>query len=93
MRLGRTLTMEASEKWIGATVVYRALLDSILRRAKPKTYPHGAKYLHKLGRISEHISDWASIASHRRYLDSLRLNHGKKRSFWGECSDVAGAKN
>ncbi len=78
--------MAASAKWLGATILYRALLDSILRRAKTKTYPHGAKYLHKLQRISEQVTDWGAIGNHKKYYDSLRMNHGKKTSFWRAVS-------
>lgn len=74
--------LESSAKWLGATVIYRALLDSILRRARTKTYPYGVKYLKTLGRISANITDWKSIENHVEYFERLRQNHGKKTSFW-----------
>src|SRR3989304_7535704 len=45
--------MEADGRPLPATVLYRALLDSILRRAQTKTYQHGVRYLKKLDRLAQ----------------------------------------
>lgn len=52
--------METAARHLAATVVYRALLDSILRRGQAKTYPHGVRYLKKLDRLAKSISDWGA---------------------------------
>lgn len=64
------------------SLLYRKLLDSILKRAKSKTYPHGVKYLRALERLSLKITDWKDIPTHEQYFDSLKTTHKLKRSFW-----------
>jgi len=74
--------MEADGRPLPATVLYRALLDSILRRAQSKTYPHGVRYLKKLDRLARNVSDWRDIKTHPAYIEMLRQAHGRKSSFW-----------
>ncbi|MDP2690005.1 MAG: hypothetical protein Q8P48_07830, partial [Deltaproteobacteria bacterium] len=74
--------MEANGHPLPATVLYRALLDSILRRAQTKTYQHGVRYLKKLDRLSRNVSDWRDSKTHPAYLEMLRQVHGRKSSFW-----------
>lgn len=74
--------MEAAERRLCAAIIYRALLDSILRRAQTTTYSHGARYLHKLDSISSTIADWRNIVNHTVYMEDIRQKHGRKKSFW-----------
>ena len=76
------VTMEKNRRALVASVLYRALLDSILRRAQTKTYPHGVRYLKKLDKLAASISDWRAIEDHAAYLEHLRQKHGRKTSFW-----------
>jgi len=76
--------METGAWGLAATVVYRALLDSILRRGQTKTYPHGVRYLKKLDRLAKSLSDWRGQGSHDVYLQQLRQSHGRKSSFWSQ---------
>jgi len=76
--------METAERHLTATVVYRALLDSILRRGQTKTYPHGVRYLKKLERLAQSISDWRGVHDHNIYAEKLRQTHGRKSSFWSQ---------
>jgi len=74
--------MEEDGRSLCASVVYRALLDSILRRAQTKSYPHGVRYLRKLDRLAPAVADWRNVAPHNAYLKEIKLNHGRKSSFW-----------
>lgn len=74
--------MEQDGRPLCASVVYRALLDSILRRGHTKSYPHGVRYLRKLERLAQAVADWRNIALHNVYLQGIKLNHGRKSSFW-----------
>ena len=65
-----------------ASLLYRALLDSILRRARTKTYGHGVRYLRKLDLLAKTVSDWQDIEPHTVYVEHLRKKHGRKTSFW-----------
>ena len=54
----------------------------ILRRSRPTTYAHGARYLLKLDLLAKNISDWRDIEPHAVYVEQLRLQHGRITSFW-----------
>ena len=75
-------TMESEGRMLAASVIYRALLESILDRKYYKAYSHAAKYLRKLDMLALEIEDWEDMGEHGMY--HLRLNqlHGKKSSFW-----------
>jgi len=72
------------ERPLGATVLYRALLDSILSRAISKYYNHGIRYLKKLDQLEARVDDWKSLQPHAEYKERLQAAHGRKRSFWAK---------
>ncbi|MFH1674376.1 MAG: DUF6880 family protein [Pseudomonadota bacterium] len=74
--------MEKIGRVLVASVIYRALLDSILGRAQSKYYHHGVRYLKKLDVLAGRVGDWRYFPSHRDYTEKLRQLHGRKRSFW-----------
>jgi len=80
--------LEATGRPIGATVLYRALLDSILRRAISKIYHHAVRYLKKLDLLATQVSDWGRIDNHSVYFEQLETNHGRKKSFWSRYERV-----
>lgn len=69
-----------------ATILYRALLDDILSRARSKAYPHAARYLAKLDTLAASTEAEADrptgIPSHDVYRASLQKSHGRKSAFW-----------
>ena len=71
---------------LAASIVYRALLESILDRAQSKAYPHAARYLRRLGTLAKKIRAWSPIAPHESYLQALRARHDRKRAFWAQVS-------
>jgi len=75
-------SMERHNQYLSASVVYRALLDSILKRAVSKYYHHGVRYLKKVDHLAPHIGDWKEIESHQDYFEQIRQQHGRKSSFW-----------
>ena len=74
--------MEAEKHYLAATVVYRALLESILDRAESKAYHHGATYLHKLDDLGALIADWQTIVAHQAFKEELTKKHKRKWRFW-----------
>lgn len=74
--------MEKQGRHLCASLLYRALLDSILQRAQTKTYPHGVRYLKKLDLLAEGVTDWRTLESHAGYKAGLVEHHGRKSSFW-----------
>ncbi|GAB4167322.1 MAG: hypothetical protein Tsb0017_08970 [Geothermobacteraceae bacterium] len=75
-------TFESLARPLSASLLYRAMLDSILNRARTTTYGHGARYLRKLDLLAKTVSDWLDIEPHRGYVEQLRQKHGRKTSFW-----------
>jgi len=49
--------LEEGGRFLGASIVYRALLESILDRAQTRYYHHGVRYLRKLDALSVEIED------------------------------------
>jgi hypothetical protein len=67
---------------LAATVLFRALLDDILARAKAQAYGHGARYLARLAALADGMPDDARLVSHAAYAEGLRKAHGRKAGFW-----------
>jgi hypothetical protein len=74
---------------LGAAVLYRALIDSILGRGQSIAYGHAARYYAALeGLEAREAAGWP-IEPHRHYRTELRRRHGRKLGFW---SRVEGAE-
>ena len=67
---------------LAATALFRALLDSILARKQPKTYPHGATYWHRLAQLVPRIDAWEPLTPHAAYAEQVRTAHRLKSAFW-----------
>jgi hypothetical protein len=76
--------LEEGERFLGAVIVYRSLLESILARAQSRYYHHGVRYLKKLDVLSPSVKDWRGLPSHDDYKQGLLEVHGRKRSFWSK---------
>lgn len=76
--------LHEAERFLAATLVYRALLDSILSRAQSRAYHHGADYLNALESMSQKIQKWNDIVPHAGYISELRISHGRKYGFWNQ---------
>jgi hypothetical protein len=81
-------SFEQAKFWLAASLIYRALLNSILDRAYSKAYPYGVRYLKKLDKYSLKISDWQSFDNHSQYKENLLSNHGRKSSFWTQYQKI-----
>lgn len=75
-------SMEKNGRWLAASLIYRALLNSIMARAVSKYYHHGIKYLKKLDKVAGKINAWREFGDHESYKAALRRDHGRKTSFW-----------
>ena len=74
---------------LAATILYRALLDDILDRARSKAYGHGAKYLGKLGLLADEgdATRPSTMIDHATYLAKLKKAHPRKSAFWARVGD------
>ena len=50
--------MEAENRHLVTSLIYRSLLISILERGYTKAYSHGIRYLKKLDKLAASIADW-----------------------------------
>lgn len=74
-------TLEADHP-LAATILYRALLDDILARARSPAYGHGARYLAKLDALAAQKDSSWPIDSPQSYRAALAKKHGRKAGFW-----------
>ncbi|TAM97328.1 MAG: hypothetical protein EPN45_19450 [Rhizobiaceae bacterium] len=79
---------------LAATVIYRALIDNILARARSKAYGHAARYLTRLVALAKDAGSCAAaakeagISDHAAYVLSLKAAHGRKSGFWSLVKSV-----
>ncbi len=74
--------MEREERFLTATMLYRALLESILARAISKYYTHGVRYLRKLDALAPLVENWRDFTPHKTYFLQLLEKHQRKSGFW-----------
>ena len=80
-------SLEEHGRFLAASVIYRALLESILRRAQSKYYHHGVRYLRKLEALAGRVEAWRTVLPQGSYADELRRTHGRKVSFWSRYEE------
>lgn len=74
--------IEEAGKYLLTSLLYRALLESILARAISKYYTHGVRYLRKLDTLAPKVEEWREFVDHEEYFASLEKTHARKSSFW-----------
>ena len=67
---------------LAASLLYRALLDDILGRARSPAYGHGARQLAKLDALARQLEPGELVPDHATYRAALRKAHGRKSGFW-----------
>lgn len=77
--------LEEEDLLLSTACLYRALLDSILDRAKSKYYHHGVRYLKKLDSLAPRVQEWEPVEPHSVYRTCLLEQHRLKRSFWSRA--------
>lgn len=65
-----------------ATLLYRVMIEFILKKGSSKYYEYGVKYLVKCRDLNSRIFDWGSIKKHDDYFNDLCSQYKLKRSFW-----------
>jgi hypothetical protein len=74
--------LDESGRPLLATILYRALLDSILARGQTGAYTYGVRYLKRLDLLAGQVTTWREFPSHETYKNDLLRAHGRKTSFW-----------
>ncbi len=79
-----------SRQPLAATILYRALIDSILARGQSPAYPHAARYYAELEALSPREEANWPIDPARTYRVGLRQRHGRKHGFWSLVEAAGG---
>ncbi|KQT49287.1 hypothetical protein ASG52_10030 [Methylobacterium sp. Leaf456] len=67
---------------LAASLLYRALIDDILERARANAYGHAVRDLAKLAILAEEVEPGGLKPDHAAYVAGLRKTHGRKYGFW-----------
>ncbi|MFA6567702.1 MAG: DUF6880 family protein [Victivallales bacterium] len=75
---------EAENRFIASSLIHRALIASILKKAQSKYYVYAVRYLKKLDAIAGKITDWKNFPTHNTYKEELRKIHRLKSALWAK---------
>jgi len=67
---------------IAATMLYRVVLNDILRRGASDAYDDAATYYTVLHDLQSRLGAGFTYQSHRDYMAGIRERHGRKHAFW-----------
>ena len=73
-----------NDRLLASTLLYRKLLESILRRGYSKTYGYGVEYLCILDDLDMRIGEWGGLEEHSAFKTTLQEEYRLKRSFWAQ---------
>lgn len=73
---------------VAATILYRALLDDILKTGRSPAYRQGARHLARLDDLASENLAAAGLSDHAAYRAGLRKAHGRKAGFWTLVDDA-----
>lgn len=83
--LARTLVLQG--RHFGASLIYRALTESILNHATYNAYSHGASYLKVLDQMAASVADWRGLPDHEAWRAAIHAAHHRKTSFWAHYQE------
>jgi hypothetical protein len=67
---------------LAATLLFRAMIDFSLDKARYKRYPHAARHLQTCAHLARRIHKYGEHADHQTYVTALKDRHGRKSGFW-----------
>lgn len=70
-----------------SSLIYRELLNDILKRGYAKAYHYGVDYWFQLQQLSPQVSVWEPYLTHLQYQQQVHQEHGRKHSFWKQVSE------
>ncbi|MDY6786722.1 MAG: hypothetical protein SVK54_01195 [candidate division WOR-3 bacterium] len=72
---------------VQCSLIYRALIDNILQKARSKNYRYAVSYMRQLDRLAEKIEDWKGVEDHEAYFEQFKEEHRLKKSLWAKYGD------
>ena len=76
----------AAKHPLAAVLTLRAMIDFTLTRSRSSRYKHAARHLLECESLSSALADFGAYERHDAYVARLRLQHGRKSSFWSLIS-------
>ena len=73
---------------VAATILLRAKIDSVLRRASSKQYVWAARDLARAAALAPELDPTGAISPHVAYCADLKAEHPRKTSFWERVKEV-----
>ena len=73
----------AAKHPLAAILVLRAMIDFSLTKNRTSRYKHAARHLRDCESLAAAVVDFGTHEPHKTYVARLRLEHGRKSSFWG----------
>jgi hypothetical protein len=67
---------------LAAILVLRAMIDFSLTKNRTSRYKHAARHLRDCESLAAAVTDFGTHERHDAYVARLRLEHGRKSSFW-----------
>ena len=71
---------------LAAVLLWRAMIDFALNRARAGRYVHAARHLQACAGADAEILDYGMHLAHEDYVEGLRRRHGGKTAFWDRLS-------
>jgi uncharacterized protein DUF6880 len=71
---------------LAATSLLRAMIDFALKHNRVKRYRHAARHLAECASLATAVGDFRNLEPHERYAARLKIEHGRKTSFWSLVS-------
>ncbi|MBU1411985.1 hypothetical protein KKC22_10755 [Myxococcota bacterium] len=67
---------------LGATLLYRELLERLLTRNRTSEIEQGLSYLNMIDLLDERVDDWGGVMDTDAYWQDLQTRHADKVAFW-----------
>ncbi|QCO57523.1 hypothetical protein EOK75_17590 (plasmid) [Pseudorhodobacter turbinis] len=67
-----------------AVLLWRAMIDDTLERARTSRYAHAASHLVDCTALDAEIAEYGPFPTHAEYLQTLKSRHIRKSSFWAQ---------
>ena len=72
----------AAKHPLAAILVLRSMIDFSLTKNRTGRYKHAARHFRDCESLSAGVADFGTYERHGAYVARLRLEHGRKSSFW-----------
>lgn len=80
--------LKRERHFVACSLIYRALIDNILQKARSKNYKYAVSYMRQLDKLAEKIEDWKGVDDHTAYFEQLKEDHKLKKSLWEKYGRV-----